>query len=128
MRWRWPLLLYVILYYKLWFLLTSYHWKVERALKQWSTGWYEPDTTNFSATEWGAETFDLLAAVNDLPEAKWERIICAANEYIARYKKLGTFKANFTTRILSKQLSGRATILSSDGEISDASMASDVNQ
>ncbi|KAF8336127.1 hypothetical protein F5887DRAFT_1078857 [Amanita rubescens] len=101
---------------------------VERALKQWSKGWFEPDMANFSATEWGAETFDLLAATNDLPEAKWERIIREASGYIARYRKLGTSKANFTTRILSKQLSGRATILSSDGEDSDASMASDANQ
>ncbi|KAF8328037.1 hypothetical protein F5887DRAFT_1083303 [Amanita rubescens] len=101
---------------------------VERALKQWSTGWFEPDTAKFSAAEWGAETHDLLMSINGLSEAKWKRIICEAHEYIERYKKLGTFKANFTRRVLSRQPSGRAIIITSDEEDPDDRTASDASQ
>ena len=93
-------------------------------MRQWSTGSFIPDRAHFSAAKWGVETFDILHGIEQLTTKKWERIVSKATNYLWKYKKDVAFKTNFANRLISKRLSGRATIHISDDEDSDDSAAS----
>jgi hypothetical protein len=76
---------------------------------------FKPDTTKFSASEWGTQTQDVLVAVETLDKGRWRRIIRKAKDYCGRYRKRGTFKTNYLARHLGDR-SGRATLLLNSDE------------
>lgn len=77
---------------------------------------YVADPFNFCASEWGAATQDLCVAVNQLPDAKWERIMEESMAYVGIYKPVSTSKAFYASKTLMGRRSGRSRIVISDEE------------